>query len=56
MKRLWLIVTLLCLLAFPVSAFAAPSDNAKLSPSEETVATQWIDTMLTKDQRRTRHS
>ena len=50
MKRLWLIVTLLCLLAFPVSAFAAPSDNAKAFASEETVATQWIDTMLTKDQ------
>lgn len=50
MKKLWLIATMLCLLAFPVSAFAATSDNAKAFASEETIATQWIDTMLTKNQ------
>lgn len=50
MKKFWLIATLLCLLSFPVSAFAATSDNAKAFAGEETLANQWITTMLTQNQ------
>ncbi len=48
MKKIYLLVMMLCLLVLPATAMAAPSANATAFANEEALSNQWIDSMLVK--------
>ena len=48
MKKIYLLVMMLCLLILPATAMAAPSANATAFANEEALSNQWIDSMLVK--------
>lgn len=48
MKKIYLLVMMLCLLILPATAMAAPSANATTFANEEALSNQWIDSMLVK--------
>lgn len=48
MKKLMLILSMLAVLAISSTALAAPTKDAELFSTEQTRATQWLDTMLTQ--------
>lgn len=48
MKKIYLLVMMLCLLILPTTAMAAPSANATAFANEEALSNQWIDSMLVK--------